>query len=123
MTCGFTDDFANFIKNNGKVSPIQVIQAGTLTGLTSSALLSEARLLLKRKSSRPQLFSSTETVISDLEEAALMDTLLGRLVSESLPLTWELRDTPRQSFTPPLGAPLILTWPIRTIMLRNTSFK
>lgn len=22
MTCGFTDDFANFIKNNGKDSPI-----------------------------------------------------------------------------------------------------
>jgi hypothetical protein len=34
MTCGFTDDFANFLKNNGKHSPIQDTPHGTSTGQT-----------------------------------------------------------------------------------------
>lgn len=123
MTCGFTDDFANFIKNNGKDSPIKAIQPGTLTELISSAVLLEERLMLRRKSLRPPLSSSTETVISGSEEVALMDTFPGRPVSESLPPIWEHRDIPRQSFTQPLGAQPILTSPTRTTMLRSMSCK
>lgn len=49
MTCGFTDDFTNFLKNNGKHSPIQDTPHGTSTGQTSNALPSEARQLLRKK--------------------------------------------------------------------------
>lgn len=85
--------------------------------------LSEVRLLLKTRSSRPPLFSFTETVISALEEEALMDTLPGRPVSESLRPTWEHKDTLKQSFTLPLGAQPTLISLTRTTMPKNMSSK
>lgn len=33
-TCGFTDDFASFIKANGKIDATQVTRPGTSTGRT-----------------------------------------------------------------------------------------
>ena len=49
LTCGFTDDFANFIKNNGKDSTIQDTRHGTSTGQILSALPLEGRHRLRRK--------------------------------------------------------------------------
>ena len=51
-TCGFTDDFANFLKNNGKDSPMQATPAGTSTGLTSSVLPSGEKPPPRKKSTR-----------------------------------------------------------------------
>ena len=49
FTCGFTDDFANFIKNNGKDSTIQDTRHGTSTGQILSALPLGVRHRQRRK--------------------------------------------------------------------------
>jgi hypothetical protein len=49
-TCGFTDDFASFIKANGKIDATQVTLPGTSTERTSSALPSAARPLPRTRS-------------------------------------------------------------------------
>jgi hypothetical protein len=49
LNCGFTDDFAKFIKEKGNLTITQATPAGTLTDLTSSVLPSAAGPLLTTK--------------------------------------------------------------------------
>ncbi len=63
LECGFTADFTNFLKSNGKIYLIlKVIQAGVLIDQILNVQIMEEEIHLLKKSKKLPLFLFTETV-------------------------------------------------------------
>jgi hypothetical protein len=119
MTCGFTSDFAAFLKKS-KQRTIKTIRSGTSSATTSNAPPLEARPAALRSWRRHPLSSSTATATSASDEAAKTATSLGRPASGSSPPSSALRATKKPNSTRRRGALRTPTPPPKTTTPKST---
>lgn len=110
LDCGLTDDFINFLNQNGiYFSLLKDTAHSHLIEATLSVDHMEVNDQLLKKSSKRQLFSFMEIVMLRLVEELKTDTLSGKPDSEvSLP-TLLLKDTKKENSTQLHGVTEILT--------------